>query len=58
MFNLAKATIVPLCIALKLLRFVGCWFVGKLTKRKMRYYKLGYWSNIDSEERLVAIVLY
>jgi hypothetical protein len=47
LFILAKATIVPFCMALKLLGFVRAGFVGKLTKRMDGYNKQAHWSNID-----------
>jgi hypothetical protein len=40
LFVLAKATIVPFFMVLKLLGFVWCRFVGKLTKQMSRYNRL------------------
>lgn len=45
LFDLVKAIVVPFCIALKILGFIGRKFVGKLTKRT-GYYKCG-WSKVS-----------
>jgi len=37
--------VVPFCMVLKLLIFVGVWFVVKLTKRVKEYDKRIHWSN-------------
>jgi hypothetical protein len=52
MFILAKATIVPFFMILKLLEFIGIVFVAKLTKQVSGYYKGAYWSNGVGQNKL------
>jgi hypothetical protein len=47
LFIYAKASVVPVCMMLKLLDFGGEWFVAKLTKCLGGHTKQGYWSIIE-----------